>query len=397
MSDKGFPLRLSFGSIPLWRDVRVLRALAQVVSAVLVVGLVVFIVTQVLAAANERGFALGFDFLQEEAGFPISESVIEYEESDSFLYAFGVGILNTLKVAILGVILATVLGTFLGICGVSTNWLVSRIAVVYVEIFRNVPLLVQLFFWYFGVFQLLPQVAESIQWPGPLILNNRGIYMVWGSPTDAFVPWLVTVLVAVVVAVVVAIVLSRIEPRIGRPTRPLSAAVVIVVVIPALAWIFMPESPFVRDAPELGRFNYDGGLRLTPEFASLLIGLVIYTAAFIAEIVRGGINSVRRGQTEASRALGLSALQTLRFVVLPQASRVIIPPLISQYLNLTKNSSLAIAIGYPDLFSVGRIMVNQAGRAVPIFLLLMVAYLAMSLTYALIGNIYNRRVRFEER
>ena len=397
MSDKGFPLRLSFGSIPLWRDVRVLRALAQIVSAVLVVGLVVFIVTQVLAAANERGFALGFDFLQEEAGFPISESVIKYEESDSFLYAFGVGILNTLKVAILGVILATVLGTFLGICGVSTNWLVSRIAVVYVEIFRNVPLLVQLFFWYFGVFQLLPQVAESIQWPGPLILNNRGIYMVWGSPTDAFVPWLVAVLVAVVVAVVVAIVLSRIEPRIGRPTRPLSAAVVIVVVIPALAWIFMPESPLTRDAPELGRFNYDGGLRLTPEFASLLIGLIIYTAAFIAEIVRGGINSVRRGQTEASRALGLSALQTLRFVVLPQASRVIIPPLISQYLNLTKNSSLAIAIGYPDLFSVGRIMVNQAGRAVPIFLLLMVAYLAMSLTYALIGNIYNRRVRFEER
>jgi general L-amino acid transport system permease protein len=397
VSDKGFPLRLSFGSIPLWRDVRVLRALAQIVSAVLVVGLVVFVVTQVLAAANERGFSLGFDFLQEEAGFPIAESVIEYEESDSFLYAFGVGILNTLKVAILGVILATILGTILGICGVSTNWLVSRIAVVYVELFRNVPLLVQLFFWYFGIFQLLPQVAESIRWPGPLILNNRGIYMVWGSPTDSFVPWLIAVVVAIVVAVVVAIVLSRIEPRIGRPTRPLSAAVVIVVVIPALAWIFMPESPLMRDAPELGRFNYDGGLRLTPEFASLLIGLVIYTAAFIAEIVRGGINSVRRGQTEASRALGLSALQTLRFVVLPQALRVIIPPLISQYLNLTKNSSLAIAIGYPDLFSVGRIMVNQAGRAVPIFLLLMVSYLAMSLTYALIGNIYNRKVRFEER
>ncbi len=397
MSGKGLPRVFSFGAIPFWRDVRVLRAITQIVSAVLVVSLVVFIVTQVLAAANERGFALGFDFLQEEAGFPIAESVIEYEESDSFLYAFGVGILNTLKVAILGVILATILGTCLGICGVSTNWLVSRIAVVYVEIFRNVPLLVQLFFWYFGVFQLLPQVAESIRWPGPIILNNRGIYMVWGSPTDAFAPWLVAVLVAVAVAVVVAIVLSRIEPRIGRPTYPLSAAAVIVVVIPALAWIVMPDSPLMRDAPELGRFNYEGGLRLTPEFASLLIGLVIYTAAFIAEIVRAGINSVRRGQTEASRALGLTPLQTLRFVILPQALRVIIPPLISQYLNLTKNSSLAIAIGYPDLFSVARIMVNQAGRAVPIFLLIMASYLAMSLTYALIGNIYNRRVRFEER
>ena len=390
-------MNFSFGTIPFWRDVRVLRALAQLVSAVLVVSLVVFIVTQVLAAASERGFSLGFDFLQEEAGFPIAESVIEYEESDSFLYAFGVGILNTLKVAVLGVILATLLGTVLGICGVSTNWLVSRIAVVYVEIFRNVPLLVQLFFWYFGVFQLLPQVADSIRWPGPLILNNRGIYMVWGSPTSALAPWLIVVLAAVVVAVIVAVVLTRIEMRVSRSTYPLSVAVAIVVVVPVLAWILMPESPLMRDAPELGRFNYEGGLRLTPEFASLLIGLVIYTAAFIAEIVRAGINSVRRGQTEASRALGLTALQTLRFVILPQALRVIIPPLISQYLNLTKNSSLAIAIGYPDLFSVARIMVNQAGRAVPIFLLIMASYLAMSLTYALIGNIYNRRVRFEER
>ncbi|MDE2994461.1 MAG: ABC transporter permease subunit [Chloroflexota bacterium] len=397
MSGKRFPLMLSFGTIPFWRDVRVLRAVSQVVSAILVVGLVVFIVTQVLAAADARGFKLGFDFLQEEAGFPIAESVIEYEESDTFLYAFGVGILNTLKVAISGVILATILGIFVGVCGVSTNWLVRRIAMVYVEIFRNVPLLVQLFFWYFGVFQLLPSVQESIQWPGPIILNNRGIYMVWGDPTAAFVPWLVLLLIAVVVAVVVAIVLSRIESRVGRSTYPLSVAVAIVVVVPVLAWILMPDSPLMRNAPELGRFNYEGGLRLTPEFASLLIGLVVYTAAFIAEVVRGGINSVRRGQTEASRALGLTALQTLRFVVFPQALRVIIPPLISQYLNLTKNSSLAIAIGYPDLFSVGRIMVNQAGRAVPIFLLLMISYLAMSLTYALIGNIYNRRVRFEER
>ncbi len=397
MSGKRFPLSLSFGSIPLWRDVRVLRAVSQIVSAILVVGLVVFIVTQVLAAANERGFALGFDFLNEEAGFPIAESVIAYEESDTFLYAFGVGILNTLKVAILGVVLATLFGIFVGICSVSTNWLVSRIAMVYVEVFRNVPLLVQLFFWYFGIFLLFPRVQESIQWPGPIILNNRGIYMVWGTPSSSLVPWLSIALLGLLVAVVVGVVLARLEPRIGRPTYPLSVAVVIAVVIPALAWILLPESPLTRDVPVLGRFNYEGGLRLTPEFATLLIGLVIYTASFIAEIVRGGITSVRRGQTEASRALGLSALQTLRFVVFPQALRVIIPPLISQYLNLTKNSSLAIAIGYPDLFSVGRIMVNQAGRAVPIFLLLMASYLAMSLTYALIGNIYNRRVRFEER
>ncbi len=397
MSSKRLARLLSFGGIPLWRDVRVLRALAQIVSAIIVVSAVVFVVTQVLAAANERGFALGFDFLDEEAGFPIAESVIAYEESDTFLYAFGVGILNTLKVALLGVVLATLLGTFLGICRVSTNWLVGRLAAVYVETFRNIPLLVQLFFWYFGVFQLLPRVQESIEWPGPVFINNRGIYMVWGTPSDSLAPWLLFALLGLLAALVLGFVLARVEARISRSTYPLSVAVVTAVVIPALAWILLPETPLMRDVPALGRFNFEGGLRLTPEFASLLIGLVVYTAAFIAEIVRAGIASVRRGQSEAAGALGLSGMQTLRYVVFPQALRVIIPPLISQYLNLTKNSSLAIAIGFPDLFSVGRIIVNQAGRAVPVFLLLMASYLAMSLTYALIGNIYNRRVRFEER
>ena len=259
VSGKRLPLSLSFGAIPLWRDVRVLRALTQIVSAVLVVGLVLFIVTQVVAAANERGFSLGFDFLQEEAGFPIGESVIEYEESDSFLYAFGVGILNTLKVAISGVILATLLGTFLGICSVSTNWLVSRIATVYVEVFRNVPLLVQLFFWYFGVFQLLAAGSERVSnGPARSSLNNRGIYMVWGSPTSSFVPWLIVVLVAVVVAVVVGVVLSRVEARTGRSTYPLSVGVAIVVVIPALAWIVMPERPLGARRPGTGSLQLRG-------------------------------------------------------------------------------------------------------------------------------------------
>ena len=388
---------LTYRGIPLWRDIRVLGAITQIASVIIVVTVVVFVVRNVLQAADDRNLALGFGFLAEETGFPISETVIDYEESDSFQYAFLVGILNTLKVALIGIVLATILGIIVGVARLSTNWLVRQIANVYVEIFRNIPLLVQLFFWYFGIFLLLPSVQESIHWPGPVYLNNRGVSSVWANPSSSFDSWLLFVLGGVVLAVVLRVLLGRIQTRTGRNTQPNLAAVLALALIPALGWVFLGESPLVREVPVLGRFNFEGGVRLTPEFAALLVGLVIYTAAFIAEIVRAGIQSVRRGQFEASRALGLSELQTLQSVVFPQALRVIIPPLISQFLNLTKNSSLAIAIGYPDLFSVGRIMINQAGRAVPIFLLIMGAYLSMSLTYAVIGNIYNRYVRFVER
>ena len=388
---------LTYRGVPLWRDVRVLRAVAQIVSVIAVVSFVVFFIANLLEAADRRGFALGFGFLREEAGFPISESVIDYEESDSFQYAFLVGILNTLKVALLGIVMATILGVIVGMARLSTNWLLRAIAATYVETFRNVPLLVQLFFWYFGVFLLLPLVRDSIQWPGPLFLNNRGIFMVWASPSPYFQSWLLYVLGAILLAVLLYLVLSRLQMRIGRAPYPFLAASLSLFLIPALGWVLMKDSPFIWEVPVLGRYNFEGGLHITPEFAALLFGLVVYTATFIAEIVRAGFLAVQRGQVEAARALGLSTLQTQRLVVFPQALRVIIPPLISQCLNLTKNSSLAVAIGYADLFSVGRIMINQAGRAVPIFLLIMAAYLAMSLTYALIGNIYNRHVRIVER
>lgn len=388
---------LTYRGIPLWRDARVLRAVAQIVSVIVVVSVVVYLVSNVLDAADKRGLGLGYGFLQQEAGFPIAESVIKYEESDSFQYAFLVGILNTLKVALLGIVLATILGVIVGVARLSTNWLVSKIASIYIEIFRNIPLLIQLFFWYFGVLLLLPVVQDSIRGPGPIYLNNRGIFMVWVNPSSSFSSWLLFVLGGILLAILLRVVLARLQKRTGRSIHPNLAAVLALFLIPALGWFLMGESPLTREVPVLGRFNFEGGLRFTPEFSALLIGLVIYTASFIAEVVRAGIQAVQRGQVEAARALGLSDLQALRSVVFPQALRVIIPPLISQCLNLTKNSSLAIAIGYPDLFSVGRIMINQAGRAVPIFVLIMAAYLAMSLTYALVGNIYNRRVRFVER
>ena len=388
---------LTYRGVPIWRDVRVLRWAAQIISVIVVLSFLFFAVSNVLDAADKRGLALGFGFLEEEAGFPIAESVVDYEESDSFRYAFLMGILNTIKVALLGIVLATALGVIVGVARLSTNWLLRQIAGVYVETFRNIPLLVQLFFWYFGVFLLLPTVRESIHWPGPVYLNNRGIFMVWGNPSGSIAPWLLFFLAGVALAVLVRIVLSRRQERIGRSTYPNLAGGIALILVAVLGWVLVSDSPLTREAPVLGRFNFEGGQRLTPEFLALLVGLVVYTSAFIAEIVRAGIQSVQRGQVEAGRALGLSSLQSLRFVVFPQALRVIIPPLISQFLNLTKNSSLAIAIGYPDLFSIGRIMINQAGRAVPIFLMIMAAYLAMSLTYAIVGNIYNRLVRYEVR
>ncbi len=388
---------LTYRGTPLWRDARVLRAVTQIVFVVIVVAIVVYFVRNVFEAADERGLKLGFGFLEEEAGFPIAESVIGYTESDSFRHAFIVGVVNTIKVALIGIVAATVLGLIVGVSRLSSNWLVKSITSVYVEIIRNVPLLVQLFFWYFGIFLLLPVVQESLRLPGPIYVNNRGVFSVWANTTSSFDSWLLFVLGGVVLAVAVRVILGRIQIETGRNTHPNVAAALALVLLPTLGWFLVGESPLIRETPVLERFNFVGGARVTPEFAALLTGLVVYTAAFIAEIVRAGIQSVQRGQTEAARALGLSDAQTLLSIVFPQALRVIIPPMISQFLNLTKNSSLAIAIGYPDLYAISRIMINQAGRAVPIMLLIMAAYLAMSLTYAIIGNIYNRRVRFTER
>ena len=387
---------LTYRGVPLWRDARIIQGVAQVASAIIVVSFVVFFIGNVLEAANRRGLALGFDYLSQEAGFPIAESVIEYHESDSFLYAFLVGVLNTLKVALIGIVLATGLGIVVGVARLSSNWLVRRIAGAYVETFRNVPLLIQLFFWYFGVFQLLPLVQNSIRWPGPVYLNNRGIFIAWATPSPTFQAWLLFVLGAILLAVALRVALTRLQVRTGRSAFSILVPILALMIVPALGWFLMSDAPLMRDVPILGRFNFEGGLRFTPEFSALLTGLVVYTATYIAEIVRAGIQAVQRGQVESALALGLSNMKTLRLVVFPQALRIIIPPLISQCFNLTKNSSLAIAIGYPDLFSIGRIMINQAGRAVPNFLLIMASYLAMSLTFAIIGNIYNRRVRSVE-
>jgi general L-amino acid transport system permease protein len=383
--------------VPLWRDVVVLQWVAQILSAVIVIGFMAFFVRNVLQAAEARGLSWGYGFLDEAAGFPISESLLPYDASYPFARALVVGILNTLKVALAGIVFATLLGILAAVSRLSTNWLVSKLATVYIEIIRNVPLLVQLFFWYFGFFQRLPAVTEAIEMPGPIYLSQRGLYMIWFQPTSTFGTWIVFVGAALVLSWVVYMVLDRYQVRTGRTTFPVASGLVVLIGFPLVGWFLVGGNPLSTTIPQLGKFNFEGGLRLTPEFVGMLVGLVVYTGAFIAEVVRAGILAVDKGQFEAARAVGLTSMQVLRLVVFPQALRVVIPPLISQYLNLTKNSSLAILIGYADVFFVGRTIINQSGRAVPVFMLIMAIYLTISLIMSVIMNIYNRRVRLVER
>jgi general L-amino acid transport system permease protein len=397
MSQSSFTRIFYRKGVPLWRDVVVLQWIAQILSAILVLGFLWFFIRNVLHAAEARGLSWSYSFLREAAGFPISESIIPYDEAHTFGYAFLVGILNTLKVSLVGIIFATMLGILAAVARLSTNWLVSKIASVYIEIIRNVPLLVQLFFWYFGFFQRFPAVEEAIELPGPIFLSQRGLYMIWFEPASTFWTWMIFVGLGLVLSWGLYLVLSRYQVQTGKTTYPVATALAVLVVFPLVEWFLVGNNPLVTTVPVAGKFNFEGGLRLTPEFVGLLVGLVIYTGAFIAEVVRAGILAVDRGQFEAARALGLTHMQVLRLVVFPQALRVIIPPLISQYLNLTKNSSLAILIGYADVFFVGRTIINQSGRAVPVFLLIMAMYLAISLFTSIVMNIYNRRVRLVER
>jgi general L-amino acid transport system permease protein len=388
---------LTYQGTPLWRDDRVIKGVIQLVSAIAVIGFLYFFLSIGYTAAQNRGLALGFDFLQEAAGFPIGESIfIQYEPSMSFGQAFATGLLNTVKVALVGVIFASILGIIVGVARLSTNWLVSSIASVYIEIVRNVPLLVLLFFIFFGIFQQLPSVQESIAVGNYIFLNQRGVYMAWFLSSSTAGTWGIIVAVAIILAMLTFVILGQYQLRTGRATYPGWVSLGILIILPVVGWLLLPEQPLSLDFPVLGRFNFEGGTTLTTQFSALLLGLVLYTGAFIAEIVRAGILAVSKGQQEAAKSIGLKPLQALRLVIFPQAMRVIIPPLISQYLNLTKNSSLAIAIGYPDLFAVGRIMINQAGRPVPVFLMIMGTYLLFSLTFSAILNLYNRRISFVE-
>jgi general L-amino acid transport system permease protein len=382
--------------VPLWRDVRVLSALGQAIFVVVIIIVGAFLYGNVRAALQRQGLVTGFDFMRAPAGFNIGDGPA-FEPSESYARAFTIGVINTLRVIGLGIVLATMLGLVAGVARLSSNWLVAKIAAVYVQIIRNTPLLLQLFFWFFAVILKLPNVRNSITLPGPIYMNVRGIYIPWAIPTETFGLWRNALLAGLVVAGLVWLGIARWERRTGRVGFAPLYALAAFALMAAAGWFVLPSAPLTPDVPTLRGLNYRGGARMSPEYAALLFGLVFYTGAFIAEIVRAGIQAVSKGQVEAARALGLRPLAVLRLVVFPQALRVIIPPLTSQYLNLAKNSSLAVAIGYPDLFSIGGTIFNQTGHALEIISLIMLSYLTMSLTTSLLLNIYNRRVRLVER
>jgi general L-amino acid transport system permease protein len=287
----------------------------------------------------------------------------------------------------------------MGIARLSSNWLIRQLAAAYVGLFRNSPLLIQLMFWYFGIILQLPPVKQAITLPGPTYLSQRGLYLTWPTPTESFQAWLPYLILALISPIVIRLIFRQVQSRSDRPVSPWLklAYLVVPISLAAIGAALISSPPLAPQQPVLTGLNFKGGLRLSPEFAALLLGLVIYTGAFIAEVVRAGIQAVPRGQVEAARALGHSGGQVLRLVVFPQALRVIIPPLTSQYLNLAKNSSLAIAIGFPDLFSVAGTVFNQTGTAIEIILILMLSYLSMSLFTSLLLNIYNRRIQLVER
>lgn len=388
--------------IALWRDARFWKIAFQVIVFAIVFGLITLFIRNMNINLQKSGLELSFGFLQNSASFSIGETPIKYSSSDSYIYAFFVGVLNTMRVILVGFILTTLLGVFAGVASFSTNWLVRKISLVYVEIIRNIPLLLQLIFWYFAVFLNLPRPKEQLQLPGSVFMSKAGISIPWPAITSSFWLWLGLLVAGAIAAV--GVWKWRTNEIVEKSESGQTQLMILLgLAIAALLIFFFGfnwEFPSLLLDPA-GAIDSSrpptGGLKLSIEYAALLTGLVVYTAAFIAEIVRGGIQSVSRGQWEAARSLGLDAGLVMRLVVLPQALRVIIPPLSSQYMNLAKNSSLALAIGYPDLYSVNQTIFNQTGRPVEAFILLMATYLSISLTISVVMNLLNRSVQLQER
>ncbi len=390
-------VRIAPGKPPVWNDPAYRAIFVQVTTVILIAAFVWYVASNTIHNLQKENIASGFAFLDRTAGFAITTSLIEYTDQSTYGRAFLVGLLNTILISVLGIVCATVLGFLVGVARLSSNWLVAKLATAYVEIIRNTPLLLQIFFWYFAVLRALPPARQSLEAFHIMFLNIRGLYLprpIFGSGFEA-VP------IAFLGAVALASVLRRWARGRFEATGHLFpagwAGLGLIVGLPLLAFTFA-GFPLAWDYPRLQGFNFTGGLVIVPEFVSMLLGLTIYTASYIAEIVRGGILAVSHGQTEAAAALGLSRLRTLRLVVIPQAMRVIIPPLTSQYLNLTKNSSLGAAIAYPELVHVfmGTVL-NQTGQAIETVGVGMLVYLTISLSISFGMNLYNRKMALVER
>jgi len=386
----------STGSVPFLLDPKKRAILYQAVVLCLVGLLGYYLMSNTLANLKKQSIATGFGFLDKPASFEIGEAPIPYSAADSYGRALLVGALNTLKIAAVGICVTVFFGTLIGVARLSTNWLVSKLAAGYIEVMQNIPVLLQLFFWYAIFYEMLPSPRKALHPFEGIFLCNRGVILAVPHPHPAY-RWM---LFAFLAGMAVTYLLHRWakirQERTGRSFPMVYAAPAIIFGLPLAVWAGF-GAPLKMNAPVLTGFNFKGGFTLSPEFIALLLGLVLYTAAFVAEVVRAGIQSVSRGQTEAAMAIGLKPMQVLTVVILPQALRVIIPPLTSQMLNLTKNSSLAVAIGYPDFVSVANTTINQTGQSIEGVALIMVIYLIFSLSTSAFMNWYNKRVALVER
>lgn len=374
-----------------------IRAVAYQIAALFMVGLLgYYLFSNTVANLQRQAIATGFGFLNKQASFEIGESLIHYSAADTYIKALLVGVLNTLKVAFVGIVLTVILGTFLGIARLSTNWLVAKLAAVYIEVMQDIPILLQLFFWYSFFYDILPAPREAIEPVAGVFMSNRGLVFAVPESHPAYTVMAAAGIAGCIAAYVLRRWAIKRQEKTGRTFPVFAFSLGIIIGSPFVTWLLF-GAPHKMSVPELVGFNFQGGLNMSPEFGALLLGLVLYTAAFVAEIVRAGIQAIGKGQTEAAMAIGLKRGQILNLVILPQALRVIIPPLTSQMLNLTKNSSLAVAIGFPDFVSVASTTINQTGQAIEGISLIMLVYLCFSLLTSLFMNWYNKKMALVER
>jgi general L-amino acid transport system permease protein len=382
--------------VAFWYDPRK-RSILYQLGVLAMVGLLgYYLVSNTIANLERQAIATGFGFLQKEASFEIGESLISYSAADKYARALLVGVLNTLLVSFIGIILTVILGTFVGIARLSTNWLVSKLAAIYIEVFQDIPILLQLFFWYAFFYEMLPSPRQALSPFTGVFLTNRGLVFAVPEFHPAHTYMALSFLAGCVSVFFLRRWARKRQAKTGMTFPVFRVSVGILVLLPFITWL-EGGAPTTMSVPVLKGFNFQGGLNVSPEFTALLLGLVLYTAAFVAEVVRAGIQSVSKGQREAAMSIGLKQGQVLNLIILPQALRVIIPPLTSQMLNLTKNSSLAVAIGYPDFVSVAGTAINQTGQAIEGVAMIMLVYLFFSLSTSAFMNWYNKKMALVER
>jgi len=383
-------------TVPFWNDPDKRALVFQVVALIVVFGFGYYLFANTQANLARQSIATGFGFLHQEASFEIAESLINYSAADSYARALIVGALNTIKVAFIGIILTCILGTLIGIARLSSNWLIARLSALFIEVMQNIPVLLQLFFWYAIFYEFFPRPKQALNPISGVYLCNRGLIFAIPEAHPAYPTMGLAFLVVLICGYFLNRWGYRRQARTGQTLPALRITIGLAIIVPLLVWIAY-GAPTAMNVPHLKGFNFRGGLTVSPEFSALLLGLVLYTSAFVAEIVRAGIQSIGRGQVEAAMSIGLRQGRILQLVVLPQALRVIIPPLTSQMLNLTKNSTLAVAIGYADFVAVANTTINQTGQAIEGVALIMVVYLFFSLTTSLLMNWYNKRSALVER